>query len=284
MKRYLFLISIISIPLVSKSQFSGTSYKEAQQTKKANWVFTYAETPGFASSGSTNNLTGICPDIMEDFKKFVEEEEGIKVSIKVEHGSAKNFQKFLNEMKPSKSGVFGLGNITITEERKKAYQFSPPFITNISVIVTSNSVPTLSSLTNIEKEFKGKMAYTVVNSTNSSSLKKLQANHFPSMEIMTLNSSPEVLERVLNDPNSFANIDFTYWLFALKRKQKIKRHPAGDESTEEFGIIMSKENDWSPLLSKFFHSGYMGSTQYKKIIAKHLGQNALDLVESVSRK
>ncbi|MEM7550483.1 MAG: transporter substrate-binding domain-containing protein [Bacteroidota bacterium] len=274
---------LLLLTTVTFAQFSGTSFKEAKSSGKAIWIYTYAATPGFAYAGEKGELKGICFDIMSDFKDYVKKEHNIEVTTEIKDGSSEDFQKFLKEVKGSQGGTFGLGNITITEARKREFQFSPPFITNISVIVTNKMVPTLSSIENINKDFAGKTAYTVVNSTNASSLQKLKKAHFSSMKIINLNSSPEVLDRVLADQNAFANIDFTYWLFSLKQKQPVKRHPAGDESTEKFGIIMSKTNDWEPVLREFLNSGYVGSTEYKKIIAKHLGQNALDLVESVTK-
>ncbi|MEM7550479.1 MAG: transporter substrate-binding domain-containing protein [Bacteroidota bacterium] len=279
--KYVIFFSLAFYNIIVFAQPRGDLYKDAVKSGSGNIVYTYAETPGFSYVNSSGQLDGICLDIMKAFEAYLKEEKGIETNVEISDATAGNFRAFLGEIKLATGGSFGLGNVTITDARKKSYFFSPPFITNIAVFITHKDTKELSSLENIGRDFAEKKAYTVKNSTNEEFILEVKNKYYPALEIVYVDSFSEVLSKVLADKSSFANIDFTYWLDALKDKKPIKRHPAGDERSEQFGIIMPRSNDWAPVLSDFFNSGFIGSTEYKKIIAKHLGNNALQLLGGI---
>jgi ABC-type amino acid transport substrate-binding protein len=273
---------IIFSPMTVMAQLAGTTFAEAQASKKANWVFTYADTPGFASKQPNGNIEGLVVDIMTKFAEYVEKEEGIKVKFEFKAKNPDDFKLFLGEVKSSKGGVFGLANVTITETRKKEYNFSPAYIKNISMICTHKDVNTLESMKDISKDFAGMKAVVGTGTTNEQVLKEIKAKHFPSLQIQTYSSIGESVEAVIKDKKSFTSVDFVYYLAAVKQNQPIKRHPAGDQSTEEFGVVMPLSNDWSPLLAKFFNSGFIGGNDYRRIVSTHLGSNAVRLLDSIA--
>ena len=78
-------------------------------------------------------------------------------------------------------------------------------------------------------------------------------------------------------------MDFTYYLGVLKNQLPLKRHPVGDQSAEEFGIIMPQTNDWTPLMDEFVVQ-FKGTTEYDRLISKHLGSNALALIKAVTKR
>jgi len=258
------------------AQLSGTTYASAKSSKKANWVYTISESPGFAST----DQTGITFDIMNAFEKWVEENKGIQVTTTYKSPNANDFTKFLEVVKNSKGGVFGLSNTTITSQRKSVYNFSPPYITNIGMILTNSSVNTLSSLSAISNEFAGMTAVTVKNSTNENRLLDIKSKYYPALKIQYVPSFQQAVDMIIKDPKLFANVDFTYYLDGVQNRKPIKRHAAGDDQTEQFGIIMPKSNDWAPLLAEFM-KGFVDSTEYKKVIMSNLGPSAIKFFETL---
>lgn len=256
------------------SQLTGDTYAKAKETGTANWTLTYAEAPGFASS-NRGTMTGITVDLMKDFKAYVEKTEGIKVNINYKSKDPDDFTLFLEEVKKARGGVFGLSNTTITSARQEMYSFSPSYITNIGMIISNEAAPTLKSLSEIATKFSGMTAVTVKNSTNEKKILDIQSKYFPALKIKYVSSFRKAMNAVIKDSNAFTNIDFTYYLEAMKARKPIKRHPAGDDTAEQFGIIMPTNNDWEPLLKKFMSSEYLRSMEYKKIIASNLGQSAM---------
>ncbi|GHN00080.1 hypothetical protein WSM22_15690 [Cytophagales bacterium WSM2-2] len=266
------------------AQLSGTTYAEAQKSKTATWTFTYTETPSFASKQPNGSVQGLVVEVMKKFADFVQQTEGIKVTYEFKGKDPSDFKGFLEEVKTAKGGVFGLGNITITEARKKEYHFSPPFIKNISLLCTHKDVPTLESLDKAATAFANFKGIAVAGSTNEKAVLALKAKHIPTATIQTVESNQEAVDAIIKDKKAFTNTDFTFYLNAQRQGIPIKRHPAGDESSEEFGIIMPKSNDWVPLMNKFLTAEFVKSPDYKKMLFTHMGANGVKLLESFEKK
>ena len=285
MKHYLLatlcLIGTVFRLLPVNSQIIGDTFASAKTKGTANMTYIYVNSPGFSFKNSTGDIEGICVDIMKEFAKYVESTHKLKVNLKYHNTSDHdNFPMFLDQIKKGKGGVFGLGNITITEDRKATYNFSQPFISNITIIMSHSSVPSLTSLDKIGTTFRGMKAYAERGTTNELQLNEIKEKYFPSLEILYVDSGVDLLEKIVSDRKSFTNIDFTYYLAVLKQRKPIKRHQVGDNISEKFGIIMPKSNDWKPLMDSFFNSGFIGGPVYRKIIARHLGENALKMLDT----
>ncbi|GAA0892258.1 hypothetical protein GCM10009122_19370 [Fulvivirga kasyanovii] len=282
LKLCLALILFQSLHLTGFGQLKGDTYAEAKAKGSANWVFTYSEAPGFAAI-INGKKTGITFDLMNKFKEFVEQKENIRVNITYETSASDNFILFMKQVREAQGGVFGLTSATITEERKKVYTFSPPYITNISMLLSHNSVPTLANVADINKIFAGMTAVTVKNSTNEKVLIDIKNKYYPTLKIEYVPSTRVAMQHVMQDPKKFTNADFTYYFEAIQNRQPVKRHPGGDIDTEQFGIMMPKGSDWAPLLEEFMSSEFLESVYYKKIIADNLGQSAMKFFETIKR-
>src|SRR5262249_20290618 len=148
---------------------------------------------------------------------------------------------------------------TITEARKKEYNFSPAFIKNISLLCTHKDVPTLEGLDKAAIAFANFKGIAVAGSTNEKAVLRLKEKYIPSATIQRVESNQEAVDAIMKDKKSFTNTDFTFYLNAQRQGLPIKRHQVGDESSEEFGIIMPKSNDWTPLMNKFLTADFLKS-------------------------
>jgi ABC-type amino acid transport substrate-binding protein len=190
-----------------------------------------------------------------------------------------------DKTKASSGGVFGIGNVTITEERKREVKFSPPIITNFAILVTQPNVPTLTSLEEIGKVFANMTAYTAKGTLNEKRIMDLKQKYFPFMKVVTNTSSQETLEKVFADPEGFAYLDLAFYIEAVQLKKPVKRHAVGDKAAEQFGIVLPMNSDWSPVMEEFFKAsgGYTNGTEYKKILIKHLGEAGVKLLNSATK-
>lgn len=262
------------------------SWSAAQKNRQATLVVNYFQSPMFSYSASAKDAPkGICVDLIESFAKYVSTKKGVQ--IKIEYRGYEGFSKFYEATKNSANGTFGIGSVTITDARKKEVRFSPPFINSANFLLSHNSVPTLRRMELIAKDFAGMTAYTAKNTTNAARLETIKKQYMPTMQIKYLESSIEALRAVARDPKGFTYLDFVYYNDALRDKLPIKRHPAGDFTGEEFGIIMPMNSDWQPLLQEFFSeqgANYRHSNEYKKSLKTHLGESAVKLLESIHQK
>lgn len=263
--------------------YSGDTWAHAK-TGGGTIAIAYVETPSFVYKDDDGKLTGICIDIMNDFVKWTNTAKSTKVAPRYV-GDGSSFKGMYEKVKSAKGGVFGLGNITITDERKKEIKFTPPFITNTAVLITQNAVPLLGKLEDISKGFANFTAYTAKGTLNEKRIVELKQKYFPSLKIEYTTTSQEALEKVFADPNGFAYLDMAFYLESVQMKKNLKRHPCGDKSAEQFGIIMPSNCDWAPIFDEFVKAdgGYFNSAQYKKLLMKHLGTAGLKLMQAVAK-
>ena len=276
------LALLASLPLFLSAQLSGSSYAQARSSKSAKFYYVYDGVPGFVDKDEDGQVKGLLVDIMKKFEEHVQRTKGISVAVEFVQVPNKDFKIFMSEVKNGSGGVFGLSNVSIKEERKKEYQFSPPYMNNVSVLISNAKTPTLTNLSDLSSRFAGKKAYSVSSSTYYQRLDDLRNEYFKSMDIISLPSVNEVMAKVSETNEAFAVVDLNYYLEALKSKKPIKRHAAGDKGEDKFGVIMPLKNDWEPLIREFFESGFIGGSDYRLLITENLGKGALRLIQGTN--
>jgi putative glutamine transport system substrate-binding protein len=282
MKRLFALLLYAIASVVHAQEYTGDSWAAVRSSGKGTISLAYVETPAFVYKDASGKLTGICVDIMNDFVNWVNTSKGVKLQSRFV-GDGTSFQGMYARVKASSGGVFGLGNITITEERKREVKFSSPFITNFAILITQNHIPTLIKMENISITFASLTAYTARGTLNEKRLQEIKKKYFPDMKIITLETSPEVYQKVFTDPNAFTYLDLAFYLKAVNEKKPVKRHPVGDQAAEQFGFIMPLNSDWQPVMEEFLKD-YINSTQYKSILTRHLGETGIKLLQSASKQ
>ncbi|MGK7391247.1 MAG: substrate-binding periplasmic protein [Candidatus Cyclobacteriaceae bacterium M2_1C_046] len=283
-KILLFIYALFFTSVLYAQQLTGDSWTSVKQNKKGKIVITYTEAPKFAERVN-GEYTGLCFDIMKDFVSYVQNRYGVALDVVyADPKNPKDFDEFLQNVKNGSGGVFGLGDVTITSQRKKEYTFSPPYFSNVAILATHNDVPTLSSLSNISSEFSGKKAVVQNGTTHEERIKQLKKKHFPALEVELTTGFEESNEMVSTNKDYFTYIDFSTYLNVLDNKVPLKRHPAGDKSGEYFGFIMPKNSDWEPVLNEFFsqNGGYVRSLEYRKMMAQHLGSHVLKMMGAMN--
>lgn len=284
MRKYLiFLLTAVSLS-VSAQTYTGDTWASVKAGKSGSISLAYVETPSFVYKDKTGNLTGICVDIMDHFVDWVNSTKAVKLTSKFA-GDGSSFRGMYDKTRASSGGVFGLGNITITDDRRREVKFSPPIITNFAILITQPGVPTLAKLEDISKTFANLTAYAAKGTTNEKRILELKQKYFADMKVVTTTSSQETFEKVFNDPNGFAYLDLAFYIEAVQLKKNVKRHPVGDKTAEQFGIIMPSGSDWVPLMDEFFkaNGGYTNSKEYKAMLVKHLGESGVKLLQASAK-
>lgn len=281
MKNLIGLLLVLASISAHAQGYSGDTWAQAKTKGSATITVTYVETPSFVYKDESGTHTGICIDIMNDFIKWANESKKIKINA-VYMGDGSNFRGMYDKVKASAGGVFGLGNITITEERKREVKFSPPFITNIAFLITQNGVTTLTKLEDLKATFGKLTAYTAKGTLNEKRINDLKKKYNPDMTIVQTGTSQEAFEKLISDSNGFAYLDLAFYLEAVSMRKPVKRHAVGDQLAEKFGFIMPMGSDWSQVLDEFFaaNGGYTNTAQYKAILRKHLGETGVKLLQT----
>src|SRR5581483_5753087 len=161
LKSFLFVfISVVTV-INSFGQYTGTTFAEASQTKKANLVCVYSETPGYiTSSENKGKPVGVLPEIMSSYAAYLKSNNGIEVTYTFQaFKKDAPISEIFDKVNSSQDGVFGLVFIFITPERKKTLNMSSTIFESPSFLLTSNTVPDIATMDEATTKLKGFTAY-----------------------------------------------------------------------------------------------------------------------------
>lgn len=281
MRRLFFIPLLLSINVLY-SQTIVSTFSEAKNDKSGTLVFVHNDVFGLTEYKS-GQVTGLLVDVMLAFEDHVSKNHGI--SLRHEFLFTDNdFPTFLKTVKSAQGGLFGLGNVSIIESRKSDFSFSPPFLENVSLLITNKSVPDISSTRELGSSLGDKSAYVVAGTTNHARVKMLKEAYLPYLKIEHKQTVTEIMKEVANNQHAFSVVDLNYYLEGLSNRLSIKRHSIYDQQDDPFGILLPLESDWQPILTEFFNSGFLESSEYRQMIAKHLGNSALRLLDSIKKQ
>jgi ABC-type amino acid transport substrate-binding protein len=257
---------------------SATTWAAASRTGAATLRVLYVPADGFAYPAPDGALTGVTVDIVRAFARWVETSRDVRIAL--EFVAEDDWRTFYGRVRDATGGVFGLGNVTITEARRAELRFSPPYLTNVAVLITHASVPGLQSLEAIPATFAGLVPLGFEGTLHETRVRALRDAYLPDASVALVGSNVDIIERVAGG-GYFAYIDaYNFWR-ALEHDTPLRRHDVADDPAEEFGIIMPLDNDWAPLLDEFFRrdGGYRNTAEYRSILERHLGASLTQALE-----
>lgn len=262
------------------AQYSGTSFAEANQTKKANLVCVYSETPGYITSSDKDIPVGMLPEIMKSYAAYLKKNNGIDVTYSFQPFKKDTpINEIFDKVTTSKDGVFGLVFIFITEERKRTMNMSSSIFESPSFLLTSNTVPDIKSNSDVSSTLKGFTAYVNQGNFFEDRFKELKAKSLPDLKIAYFKSyNVSNISETLAKDKAMLYVDISGFLHASKNRLPFKSHKLLQLSTP-MGIIFSKQSTWDDSFNKFLQSGFVKSTEFKKIVADNLGHHTFSLLK-----
>ncbi len=288
MKRFPFpaiLVSTLILALIigcnSESERSyNDSWADVENAGSGTITLHYVASDGFSYTDDDGNLTGVTIELMRDFADYVNNEYGADVSI--HFNPIEQFSEFYNTVKEGGGGEFGVANVTITEERREELEFSPPYMTNIATLITHSDIDELDSFDDIPDQFQNLKALAFEGTLHEDRLQNIKQEYLPDAKIEFAHSNNEIIEKTSMESRYFAYVDiYNYWR-ASQADANLTRHSVGDESSEQFGVILPLESDWHGLMDEFFNQGegYIHSERYRELMETHLGRELAELLLS----
>jgi ABC-type amino acid transport substrate-binding protein len=266
------LISILlALPLAGAAADRGDTLHSARTEGQATLTVLYVPAAGWAYTGTAGQLTGVTVEIMRWFAEYVTEVHDIEVEI--EFVEETDWSVFYGRVRDAEGGVFGIGNVTITEQRREELAFSQPYLNNVAVLITHEGLPEVPAVPAVSKHLDDLRAMAFAGTLHETRLEALRDQHWPKLDIDRAGSNDEIIAAAA-DNTHFGYIDAYNYYGARDRGAPLRHHPAFDDPGEEFGIIMPLGNDWQTLLEQFFghDGGLMSSERYRKLLTGHLGE------------
>ncbi|TRW49751.1 transporter substrate-binding domain-containing protein [Aliidiomarina halalkaliphila] len=264
---------------VTDAQDQGTARSAASAKGQADLRVLYVAADGFAYTDENGELTGVTVEIMRDFVSWFERYHAVRVNL--EFVEETNWQRFYQRIVDAQGGVFGLGNVTITEERRAELQFSPAYLNNVAVLVTHNGIAELTDWMDFPEVFADLEPMAFSGTLHEERIRGIRDRFQPGVDIHPAESNPEIIDAVSHD-GMYSYIDaYNYWR-AVEQGAPLRHHPIADEHGETFGIIMPHSNDWATLMVAFFAAdgGYRNTPRYRQIMETHLGEALTETLEN----
>jgi putative glutamine transport system substrate-binding protein len=227
-----------------------------------------------------NSLTGVEIEILGEFAKWALSRKGLKLDVK--YTPFKKFEEFYRAVASGNSYVIGAGTVAIMDERKNDVLFSPPYLNNVSILISNGSAETIYNKEEIASKWKNMKGITTKESVHSIYMEELKKKYLPGMIIEMVKSPIEVAERIGQQTNYIGYIDIvTFWHYLKKSNAFVKIQRIFSVKNEKFGFIMPKNSEIQGLITEFFESGFgFTSTKiYREILEKHLGYEVISTVE-----
>jgi ABC-type amino acid transport substrate-binding protein len=278
LSKYVVIILLSLIPHATFCQKpSGDSWANAKNSGTGVLTVIYSQQFGLIFKDKNGQVKGVCVDILSDFARFLKDQHGTSITIKYAM-EIPAFSEFLSTAQ-STPHILGVTNTTITDERKKILKFSPPYMSNRQVMLTSNKAPSITSLKELPIKFQDFTAQVIRGSTQVKYVEKIKTDYMPALKITMAENGPDIIENLSGNQRAFTIIDFTEFVEVVHRKLPIKRQMVEVGAVEELGFIMSKQSDWDVPLKEFLTTEYRNSIGYKKIITENLGATFMSLVK-----
>lgn len=257
----------------------GDSWLDTRTSGAGTITILYVPTDGFAYRDSDGRLTGVTIEIMQAFARWAGATHGVQlIPVFVDEP---DWQTFYGRVRDARGGVFGLGNVTITDARRDELRFSLPYLSNVALLITHEDEPALTSLEEAATAFRGLDAVAFHGTLHETRLRALRDAHLPDAEIRLASSNQEILD-VVEAGGHFAYIDaYNYWR-ARDAGVPLRHHPPGDDVAEEFGVIMPLNSDWGPVIDAFFREEgeLRDASWYRDLLVRHLGEPLTRVLEA----
>lgn len=276
MKYFLIVVLFLVSISVEAQKYQGDSWAKVKASGKGTLTIVYYEQPGLIYL-ENGKIKGMCADIISDFAEFVEKTYGKKVEIKYA-GEETVFTDFLKIVQNTKD-ILGVTNVTITEERKKIFKFTPPFLSNPLVLLTHKDAPNVASYTDLSTLLKGYTAEIIGGSTHVKRIEQIKKEYVPGLKIEYVENGPGILKDISMNSKIFTILDFTEYVDAVRKNLPVKKQKLDLGDPENLAYVMSKQSDWEEPWNAFLTDSYRKSSRYRKIIVDNLGATFLGIVK-----
>lgn len=258
---------------------NGDSWAKIKRDKKGIVEF-YWYPNNIVIENSLDIIDGVEHDLASAFIDYLR--KNYNVEIEMHWIETNSFGEVLNTIENGSGGTFGSSSISITPERKKLFNFTPPYLADVAVMITNANLPIALSEDELKKILQGNTAISINNTTLVSSLEDLREELAIDFDIEFVRNSGNIIRFIGERPNSFGYIDIANFLIAIESNNSVRRQFFFPVKLEGLAMIYPKNSDWSEPVNAYFKSAQFQKDKHE-IIEKYLGKNATEIIEQIAK-
>ncbi len=267
-----------------RSKASPLTWKEVKKAKQGIIEIYWYESRPFVYKNAAGRMEGIEADLIDDFRKYVKEKYQVNLHIKWKE--AQDFGNTYSTIRDGqREGTFGVSAFSITPEREQEVSFTPPYMNDICVLISSQNIPIVKSAEEFDLLFSKLTALTIRETTYEHDLKKLKKEKNLSFAINYIPSSENIVNIISANNDSFAFIDLPIYLMMFSKDPsiKVRRQNMFPIIREGYGIIYPKNSDWAEPWNDYFLND-KSKARTGQIIGRYIDRDLYLFVENLARQ
>lgn len=263
----------------SFAQGGTATWQDCQKSKKCSLTVYWFPNSPFGFQDTDGRIKGVEAELLESFSAYMKTHYQMDVSYT--WVKEQTFDAVLTHMKdPAQPGTFGIAGFSFSEERRKFMKFSPSYMADIAVLVSTPDIPTIHTAEDFQKYLTGTTALTAKGTVLETELKKLRDENHLNFTIEYTGASKELIDVLNTRKKSFGYLSLPIYLSSLdKGVTKLRRQNFLTKRFEGRGIGMPKTSDWDAPLREYFED-----PQFKQdielIVSRHVNLDLYNFIET----
>lgn len=262
-----------------KQNLVGSDWNDVLDAGHGELVFYWYKADPFVYI-ENDSLKGAEYELANAFKQFLEAKYALTLTST--WVSASRFEDIVNDISQTKGGVFGMSGVSITESRNKIVEFTPPYLPDICVIVSSQDVPVKNTFSGFLRSIEGLTAFIVKGSTFEQNLLRIQNENDIDFEFNYLKTTSDIISQLENTEKGFGYIDLPSFLIHLNRGTTVRRQYFYTFKLSGLSFAYPKDSDWKMPVEEYFNSAQF-QVDKDRIIAKYFGEDVIDLIDRINK-
>lgn len=268
--------------MVLGQTLKGSSWQQVKTAKKGKIIVVFANHEPFIYLKDRKNgpVIGVEHDLIQAFVSFLKSK--YQVDLTVEWKWFRSFNDCYIAAKNATQGVIGSAGISITDERKKEMQFSPAYMPDIEIVVSSQNVPLYNQISDFANAIPDLRAITVKNTTYEKNFKSLKNKIFPNLKYTYVSDGKTLLDSCVVYDNYWGYTSLPSYIIAMQQGKSIHRQHFFNVVRQGMAFAFPLTADWKEPIDDFFEQpGFQELVN--QVINKHFGSFAADLIVDASR-
>jgi signal transduction histidine kinase len=266
----------------AQTKIDETSWATIKAKGKGTIVVYWHESKPFIFKNAVGQLKGIEPDLLEGFRRYLK--KNYRVDLQISWKETPDFgSAYTSVRNQKKSGYFGASAFSITPEREKEVAFSPPYMPDITVIISSKNIPVVKNPDEFNQTFDDLTAVTIRETTYEQDLFKLRDNTGLPFHVKYVASSDNLLEIIAEMDSAFGFIDLPVYLMMFNNDPSVavNRQNLFPVKRPGYAFIYPITSDWSNTFGEYFYDENF-KTDLETIISRYIDPEIYHFVESVA--
>jgi signal transduction histidine kinase len=266
----------------SKGQ-GDPSWTQVSEQKKGTITAYWYESKPFMYRDPRGKMAGIEFDLLEGFRKFLKQRRNIDLTINYTEGQS--FRDTYTSIRDRHADVtLGVSAFSITDKREKEVDFTPAYMSDISVLITSDNIPILTSKAEFNLLLPKLTAITIEGTTYEQELIRLKTQGNLPFPIRYIPSSDNIMITISKTDSTFGFIDLPVYMMLFNDDPSIavKRQNLFPIKRDGYAIIFPERSDWAIPLGEYFNNEKF-QADLEKIISRYIDIELYHLMEGVAQ-